>query len=213
MQKNLLILALTATAVVTLGFVSVAHHNRSELLVGSQAKRGRTAQVAAPKKGLVGSTTVRPGQGSATPGIGNQAAPQGHMNPGTNIVFKNVFNEGGVVRAKRAQASMKKGLVGSTQVVDPNNDPRKRSAPPISIGNQAASQAGSGFFTQAKRGRTAQVAAPKKGLVGSTTVGPGQGSATPGIGNQAAPQGHMNPGTNIVFHNVFNEGGVVRARK
>ena len=175
MQKNLLILALMATAVVTLGFVSVAHHNRSELLVGS--------------------TTV--------------------------------------VRAKRAQASMKKGLVGSTQVVDPNNDPRKRSAPPISIGNQAASQAGSGFFTQAKRGRTAQVAAPKKGLVGSTTVvrakraqvsmkkglvgsttvRPGQGFTTPGIGNQAAPHGHMNPGTNIVFHNVMNEGGVVRARK
>eukprot|EP00283_Hemiselmis_rufescens_P009203 CAMPEP_0173422664 /NCGR_PEP_ID=MMETSP1357-20121228/3283_1 /TAXON_ID=77926 /ORGANISM="Hemiselmis rufescens, Strain PCC563" /LENGTH=83 /DNA_ID=CAMNT_0014385709 /DNA_START=13 /DNA_END=260 /DNA_ORIENTATION=+ len=49
-------------------------------------------------------------------------------------------------------------------------------------------------------------------LVGSSTVDPHKPPlVTPGIGNQAAGQNHFDVGTNIVFHGVHNEGGVIAA--
>ena len=51
----------------------------------------------------------------------------------------------------------------------------------------------------------------QKLLVGSYNVDQNhKAMAHPGIGNQAAPQSHMDVGTNIVFHDIKNEGGIAR---
>ena len=70
---------------------------------------------------LVGSYNVdMQHKASPHPFIGNQAAPQNHMDVGTNIVFRGVHSEGGIkgVRGIKSahSADKKKSLVGSYPV-------------------------------------------------------------------------------------------------
>jgi len=125
-----------------------------------------------------------------------------------------VHNEGGVIAAKKAHpASGRKSLVGSRVIPPPKPDHPVAKPPVFTNGNQAAiSGSAQGFYNTARR--TLAPAAPKKGLVGSTTVGRHDlNKQTPGIGNEAAGQSHFDVGTNIVFHGVHNEGGVIAAKK
>jgi hypothetical protein len=97
------------------------------------------------QKLLVGSYNVdRNHKAMAHPGIGNQAAPQSHMDVGTNIVFHGVKSEGGIRGAKKHM--QKKGLVGS-HVVQKRADGKASPHQPHGFGDQSASRGNNpGFY-------------------------------------------------------------------
>ena len=88
---------------------------------------------------LVGSYNVdMQHKASPHPFIGNQAAPQNHMDVGTNIVFRGVHSEGGIKGVKKHE--QKKGLVGSYGVDTHPATGKAKPHQPHGFGDQSASR-------------------------------------------------------------------------
>jgi len=165
--------------------------------IGDQMKN--SARKSASQKLMVGSFQVQPSANGKTQphqphGIGNQAAPHYGIASG-------FYNHA----ARKVRTN--KLLVGSSFV-----DPKAKShAQPHGYGNQAMQMGENPNFYNAPVSHKSK---SQKLLVGSFNVdAQHKGVSHPGIGNQAAPMNHMDVGTNIVFHGVHSEGGILGARK
>jgi len=171
--------------------------------IGDQMKN--SARKVKNQQLMVGSFQINPkkkGGPSAPRGIGDQAAPHYGQDNGSNF-----YNH-----LSRKDRKTQKLLVGST-FVDPKAKDQHHSR---GFGNQAAQMqgpdgTGNPNFYNAPSHKDKKT---QKLLVGSYNVDQNhKAMAHPGIGNQAAPQSHMDVGTNIVFHGVKSEGGIRGAKK